>query len=175
VLGRVWQEVTVGVVKAILNFLWDLLYFLTGEGSWKLRPHERVVLDAAISSFSDDIQMQLLTQIKQLMFIQRSHSQIIRPRFYSIFYVKDQAKIENEELAHMILNVQISVDGEKQNSHVEFFQGRIDSIQFKQPGKFYMGKAVSVIGIKIGKLNFSHAAAIDRCEHGRKQNGPGSN
>lgn len=164
-----------GVVKAIFNFLWDLLYFLTGEGGWKLRPHERVVLEAAISSFSDDIQMQLFNQIRQLMFIQRSNSHISRPRFYTTFYVKDRTFIANEELSHMIINIQISVDGEKQNSQVEFFQGRIDSIQFKQPGKFYFGKAVSVTGIKHGKLNLSHAAAIDRCEHGRQPKGPGSN
>jgi hypothetical protein len=55
----------VSVFKAIFGFLWDFLYFLTGEGSWKLRHHERIVLEAAISSLDEAIQIPLRTQLKQ--------------------------------------------------------------------------------------------------------------
>lgn len=157
-----------GAIKAIFSFLWDLLYFLTGEGSWVLRPHERIVIEAAIASLPDHIQMLLRSQLKQIMFIQRSHRQISRPRFYSTFYIRNQKTIEDDEFFQKLINIQIDVDGERQNAQVEFFQGRIDSIQFKQPAKLYVGKAVKVMGVKPGKRSLSHAAAIDRCEHGRE-------
>lgn len=41
---------------SVLHFLWDLLYFLTGEDTWQLRDHEWLVLVAAIANFKSDIQ-----------------------------------------------------------------------------------------------------------------------
>lgn len=155
-------------VNAIFGFLWDLLYFLTGEGSWVLRPHERIVLEAAVASLPNDKQIILRTQLGQKMFVQRSHGQICRPRFYSAFYVRNKKTTEDDDLSNKVINIQISVDGENQNAQVEFFQGRIDSIQFKRPSKFYIGKEVKVIGVKLGNTSLTHAAAIDRCEHGRE-------
>lgn len=156
-------------IKGVFNFLWDMLYFLTGEGSWMLRPHERIVLEAAITSFPDNVQKLIRTEMKQKMFIQRSNRQISRPRFYSTFYITNHKIIEDKEFSHKIVDIQICVDGEKQNAQVEFFEGRIDSIQFKKPGKFYVGKTIKVVGVKSGNVNLSHAAAIDRREHGRKE------
>jgi hypothetical protein len=146
-------------MKATASFLWDLLYFLTGEGTWRLRAHERLVLEAAIASLPDIIQSRLRAQFNQKLFVQRSHRQISRPRFYS-------KPLESNELPHKILKVEIDVGGKKESAHVEFFQGRVDSIQFKHSGNFYSGKALKVIGVKAGNLKVSHAAAIDRCEHG---------
>ncbi|HQS60016.1 MAG: hypothetical protein B7Y56_15900 [Gallionellales bacterium 35-53-114] len=146
-------------MKATASFLWDLLYFLTGEGTWRLRTHERLVLEAAIASLPDDIQSQLRAQFNQMLFVQRSNRQISRPRFYSI-------PLEGNELPHNLLKVEIDVGGKKESAHVEFFQGRVDSIQFKHPGKFYSGKALKVDGVKAGNPKVSHAAAIDRSEHG---------
>src|SRR5688500_13171131 len=40
-------------VKSLFLFLWDLLYFLTGEGGWSLRPHERAVIDALIDTLPE--------------------------------------------------------------------------------------------------------------------------
>ena len=68
-------------MKAIASFLWDMLYFLTGEGTWHLRAQEQLVLEAAIASLSEDIQSQLRDQLKNKLFVQRSHRQLSRPRF----------------------------------------------------------------------------------------------
>ncbi|MDF3127210.1 hypothetical protein [Rheinheimera sp. 1928-s] len=153
-------------MRAILSFLWDLLYFLSGEGTWCLRPHERLVLEAAIANFPDDMQKQLRAQLNQKIFVQRSHRQISRPRFYSPFYVPNKEMYANDEFLHTLVSVKIDVEGERENAHIEFFRGRIDSIQFKYSGTFYRGKAVKVLGVKSGKPGLSHAAAIDRAEHG---------
>ncbi|MBX3446183.1 MAG: hypothetical protein KF765_05475 [Parvibaculaceae bacterium] len=71
------------------------------------------------------------------------------------------------EYTAKIVDVQIDVEGVKQVAQVEFFQRRIDSVQFKRPAKFYAGKAPKVTGVRFDKLGRSHAAAIDRLEHGK--------
>jgi hypothetical protein len=145
--------------------LWDLLYFLTGEGTWQLRAHEKIVLDAAIATLSIDIKEELCTQLNQRVFVQRSHRQISRPRFYSTANANQKLN-ENSELWHKLLIVELDIGGKKERAHIEFYRGRVDSIQFKHPGKFYNGKAVKVLSVKAGNPSLSHAAAIDRREHG---------
>lgn len=156
-----------GVLKSIFCLINDFLCFIFGEGSWRLRHHERIVLEAAISSLDEAIQIPLHAQLKQRMFIQRSHAQIIHPHFYSSWYIPNRNAIEDGDLSHKLVVVQIDVAGKKQNAHVEFFRGRIDSIQLKQPGKYYLGKEIKVKDVKPGNPSLSHAAAIDRLEHGK--------
>ena len=146
-------------MKTTASFLWDMLYFLTGEGTWHFRAHERLVLEAAITGLPDNIRGQLRAQLNQKVFVQRSHPQISRPRFYS-------SPLVGNELLHKLLSVEIDVGGKKESAHVELYQGRIDSIQFKHHGRFYSGKALRVIGVKAGNPKVSHAAALDRREHG---------
>lgn len=153
-------------VKALILFLWDLLYFLTGEGSWSLRPHERIVIEAAIDFLPEHAQALLRSQLKQTTFVQRSHKQICWPRFYLSPYLQDRRAIEDADYSEKIIDVQVDVDGVKEVAHVEFFRGRVDTIQFKRPAAYYAGKKLRVIGTRTGKLTRSHAAAIDRREHG---------
>lgn len=156
----------VSAVRTVSRFLWDLVYFVTGEGSWALRPHEQIVLEAAVSGLPEAMQILLRSQMTQPVFVQRSHRQISRPRFYSHVYARNQETTEDPRDSHKVMNVDISVGGEKQRAHVEFFRGRVDSIQFKKSGKFYVGKEVKVVAVKPGKPGITHAAAIDRREHG---------
>jgi hypothetical protein len=156
----------VSAVKALACFLWDLLFFLTGEGSWSLRPHERMVIEAAIDFLPEDAQALLRSQMKETTFVQRSHKQICWPRFYARPYLPDRRAIEDLEYYKKLIEVQLDVEGAKEVAHVEFFRGRVDTIQFKRPGTYYAGKKLKVIGTRPGKLARSHAAAIDRREHG---------
>jgi hypothetical protein len=166
--ARPQQAMTAGVSEAMFRFLWDLLFFLTGEGSWALRPHERIVLEAAIANLPDHAQKLMRPLLKQTVFVQRSHVQVSYPRFYSTFYVQNRSAIEDEFFVQNVLSVQIDVDEERQSAQVEFFKGRISSIQFKKPAKFYAGKEVKAMSVKPIKPNLSHAAAIDRLEHGKE-------
>ena len=126
-----------------------------------MRAHERIVLEAAITALPDNIQKQLRAKFNTKLFVQRSHQQISRPRFYSL-------PLEVNELLPKLLSVEIDVGGKKESAHVEFFQGRIDSIQFKRPSRFYSGKVLRVVSVKVGNPKVSHAAAIDRREHGNQ-------
>ncbi len=154
------------LVRSILNFLWDLLYFCSGEGTWRLRAHEIIVLEGTLASLPNDSQNLLRAKLNQVIFVQRSHKQISLPRFYSSPYVPDQSSVVSGDLSNGLLSVQLDVEGQKQSAHVEFFQGRVWSVQFKNPSKFYAGKVVNVLGVKAGNPRFMHAAAIDRAEHG---------
>lgn len=155
-------------VKALMHFLWDLLYFLTGEGSWRLRPHERVAIEAAVDCLPEQAQALLRSQLAGTMFVQRSHKQISRPRFYTEPYCPDRRAIEDPEYSDKMIDVQIDVEGVKQMIHVDFLRARVDTIQFKRPAKFYVGKNLKVMGVRPGKRGRTHAEAIDRLEHGRE-------
>ncbi len=146
-------------MKAILRFLWDLVYFLSGEGTWRLRTHETIALDAAITALPVDIQGQLRQHLTQKVFVYRVGQRISRPRFSA-------PPIEASELRHVLLKVEIDVEGKKETAHVEFYRGRADSIQFKHPAKFYAGKTVKALAVRPGNPSLSHAAALDRLEHG---------
>ena len=170
VSARQLQVATVSAaVKALIRFLWDLLYFLTGEGGWSLRPHERAVIDAVIDTLPERSQVLLRSQVSGIKFVQRSHKQICRPRFYTAPYLQDRRAIEGGEYSEMVVDVQLDVDGVSEVAQVEFFGGRVDSIQFKRPAAYYVGKGLRVTGTRPGKPSRSHAAAIDRREHGTER------
>jgi len=145
------------------------LYFVTGEGSWSLRPHERVVIEAVIDTLPEHSQALLRSQLNGTMFVQRSHKQISRPRFYTAPYLRDRRAIEGGEYSHKVIDVLVDVDGVNEVAQVEFFRGRVDSIQFKRPAAYYVGKRLRVTGTRPGKPTRSHAAAIDRREHGAER------
>lgn len=156
-------------VKSLMQLLGDLLYFLTGEGSWSLRPHERVVIEAVIDTLPEHAQVLLRFQLNGTTFVQRSHKQICRPRFYTAPYLQDRRAIEDGQYSHKVVDVQFDVDGVNQVANVEFFRGRVDSIQFKRPAAHYVGKSLRVTGTRPGKPTRTHAAAIDRREHGSER------
>lgn len=155
-----------GAIRGMGRLLSDLLFFLTMEGNWAFRPHEKVVLKAALDSLPDHDKSLLYSQIHGLKFVQRSHRQIARPRFYRGLYQWDLRKIEHSNQSEMIIEVQLDVEGHREVAQVEFFQGRVDTIQFKRSAKFYKGKDMNVVSAGPGKLSNSIALEIDRQEHG---------
>jgi hypothetical protein len=159
----------VNAVEALFRFLVDLLYWVTGEGSWRLRPHERVVIEAAIDLLPQQSRELLRAQLKETTFVQRSHRQICRPRFYSAPYIPDRRAIEDVESSDRIIDVHLVVEGVNEVAHVEFYRGRVDSIQFKRPAAYYADKRLRAVGTRPGRQGRSHAAAIDRREHGAQR------
>jgi hypothetical protein len=157
----------VGVVKALVSFLRDLEFYLFGQGSWHLHPHERMVIDAAINLLPENAQLFFRKQLSVKTFVQRTPKQICRPRFYVKTYQRDRGAFEDGEFLDKIIDVRLDVDGRKEIAYVDFFKGHIDSIQFRHPPGYYTGKNVMVIGVKLGNVGRTHANAIDRLEHGK--------
>lgn len=156
------------VFESLIRLIWDLLYFLTGEGSWSLRPHESVVLEAAIDSLPEPSRALFHSRLKGTMFVQRSHKQISWPRFYTAPYLSDPRTIRGDELSEYVVDVKFDVDGVSQVANVDFFKGRLDTIQFKRPASYYAGKTLRVTDVRPGKPHLTHGAALDRLEHGRE-------
>lgn len=164
---RQLQEATmIAVLRSMVRFLWDIFYFLTGEGGWRLHSHERAVVEAVIDTLPEHSQVLLRSQLNGILFVQRSHKQICRPRFYTAPYVPDQRAVEGGGNFAKLVDVQVEVDGRNEVVQVEFFRGRIESIQFKRPTASYVGKSLEVMSTRPGRLTRSHARAIDRREHG---------
>lgn len=144
---------------------WDLLHFVSGEGSWSLHPHEQVVIDAAVNSLATDEQDLARKQLDQDFFVDRtSNGRINVLRFYD---GDKRRRIEDPAFDDRLLCVRIAVVGARQTAHVTFYKGIIFSVEFKKPGKFYAGKRVKVVDVGLGSPHQTYTRGIDRLEHGR--------
>lgn len=154
------------VIKPILNFLWDILFFITGEGSWNLRSHERIVLEAVIDQLDTPAQGILRSLLRQKMFIERANSRVVRPRFYTAHYARLRMPIEYLGDEIKAYEVVIDVAGHNQRAHAVLFRGNIDSIQLASSKDFYNGKIVRALKVSEIDPRFTIAGEIDREEHG---------
>lgn len=59
----------------------------------------------------------------------------------------------------------IDVGGAVEVAQVEFFRGRIDSIQLERPASYYTGKRIRVVNARLSESADSIAESIDRHEH----------
>lgn len=154
------------MLKEILYRCWDFSLFMTGEGSWRLRPIEALVLDAVKKNVEDSVLFLLEKQLSQKYFIQRMNSSRVNT---IIFYNKDEAyKINDSQFEDLLFKVELIIDKKKQNAHITFFEGYISTIEFKKVKSFYDGKTIDIAGVRLGKLDMSHASAIDRVEHAKR-------
>jgi hypothetical protein len=154
----------VNVVRALFLRGWDLLHYLSRDGSWRLSAHERVVAEAAIRSFPEDIQRLQSAQLQQRYFVERiPKGRINVLRYYS----PDEAlRIEDPRFSDMLVVVRVAVDGREQNAHITFSEGYLFSIEFRKEAAFYAGRSLEIRDVKIGNRAQSYTRAIDRLEHG---------
>lgn len=140
---------------------------LTGTGGWKVTPLQQQVLDAFLSTLVPDIRALLEQQLAQPFFMQFWYKGRISPFFFDNFRLPREIRLPCPEFEDRRYKVEMFVDGRKQYAHINFTSGRIYSIEFKKPFKFYEGKEVRFGKVTVGKSNQSLAAAIDRQEHGK--------
>jgi hypothetical protein len=124
-----------------------------------------LVLDAAIGLLPERSKILCRTLVGNTVFVQRSHKQISRPRFYNKFYVRDFSEVQEVEWRDRIVDVSIDVGGAVEVAQVEFFRGRIDSIQLERPASYYTGKSIKVVNARLSESADSIAESIDRHEH----------
>jgi hypothetical protein len=153
-------------LKYISNFS-HVEIFLFGQGSWSLKNHEKIVLDAALNALEPNIRSIMEKQLSQDYFVDRISpgKRIVTFRFYE----KDKSLIINDkEYSDLLLKVEIIIDGKKQTAHATFYNGYIYGLEFKKPYKFYKDKEINVGGVKIGKSGDTYTRVIDRAEHGKE-------
>lgn len=150
--------------RQLLRDLWNLLYFVSCDGSWKLRPHESKVLESAIAYLTDDAKTLVAEQLRHKYFIERTNKRINIFRYYA---PKDVPRILDPEFLDLLLRVQIVIDGRKEFAHVTFHDGYLFSIEFKKPGRSYAANELAIANVVRGKPSQTYTRAIDRLEHGR--------
>jgi len=141
-----------------------LLHYISGEGSWALRPEEFTLLDAVIETLPIDVRKIAREQLRQQFFVERtSPGKRIRViRFYSF---PGELRITDPSFDDQLFNARIDVGGVRQTAHVTFYQGFIFSIEFKRAADIYKGKALIVLEVSQGDNSQSFARSIDRLEH----------
>jgi hypothetical protein len=163
----------VAVAKGVIDFLSAGLNRLNeiglwqwGEGSWRLRPLEVVVIRQAITIMPTYLQPKAEAQLLQKMFVERSN-----PRINMICPYRHDLELNLDGEWHdALVKVSLEVDGQKQNANVTTIKGRLFSVEFKKPAKFYKGKTIVVGEAKLGNPRQGYTRAIDRAEHGRSEN-----
>lgn len=159
----------VDLVRSGLRYLYDQLYFAEGGTTRSLHAHERTVLDAVVATLPEPAQRLLQSQLSGRMMVTRVAGRIATPRFYGPPYLRDDRRIDGEDFDEKIVDVFVTVDGVAQTAHVVFLAGKLESVQFKRPVADYAGKDLLVISTRPGKWHLTHAAALDRLEHGRNE------
>ena len=153
----------ISYISAFLGFAWDFVSYVFRQGSWWINEHEKVVLNAAMQSLRDDDRDAIKRQISSSFFVERiPDGRINIFRFYFPGDLSVAKGLGEDEL----FRVRIDVQGAVEVANVCFYRGRLFSIEFKHPGRFYKDKLLSVINIEKGSLSDSYTNEIDREEHG---------
>lgn len=140
--------------------------YLWGDGDWKLRPLHQQVVDRLLSHLDPEISEKVRLQLQRRYFIQF----IPHGRINSIFFnnIPESLLISDPALSNALFNIEMFVDGRKQQVKVTFSKGQIFTIEFKKPHKFYEGKEIRFGAVTLGKPSQDYASVIDRYEHGRE-------
>ncbi|WP_345552421.1 hypothetical protein [Microbulbifer aestuariivivens] len=155
--------------RSILLRVWDFSLFITGEGSWKLRYHEKLIIDEVVKSLGDEQRDQICRQLSQPFFVQRMHGG--RVNTICFYHEDEKHRVHGNQFEDSMIKVDFTADGKKQRAHVVFYKGFINKVEFKKEGGFYRSKTIKVCSISCGDPEKSHSAALDRLEHGRSEEG----
>lgn len=154
-------------LKELFRRVNHLLTFLFGEGSWSIKEHERLILDAALGELDANVRELAGRQLEQSYFVERaSHGRINVIRFYD---PAAALRIPGDDFSDLLVQVKVNVDKRQQTAHVTFYKGLLFSVEFKKPGKFYAGKNLETGSVSIGQPSQSYTQGIDRLEHGKAE------
>ena len=155
----------------ICQRLLHTLTFLSGEGSWTLRRHERIVLDAVLARLSETDAIAVRHQLASPYFVERIPDG--RINILRHYRGPTGSTFASEAFDDCLFKVRIAVDGNMLEAHVVFYKRRLFSIEFNKEGGFFRDKAIRVDSVRRGRAAQSYTAAIDRLEHGAEAGGAG--
>jgi hypothetical protein len=75
--------------------------------------------------------------------------------------------INDPSFADKLFRVELLIGGKKHLAHVTFYEGRIFSVELKEPRKSYKDKQFRIGVVSEGKTKDSFAEVVDRAAHGR--------
>lgn len=153
-------------VGQVIRSFSHLTEYLTGTGGWKVTPLQQQLLDAFLLQMEPDIRTLVEHQLAQPFFIQFWHKGRISPFFFQNFRLPQEIRLPCPEFDDRLYKIEMFVDGRKQHAQIVFVSGRIYSIEFKKPFKFYKNKWISFGVVTIGRAEQSQTVTLDKQEHG---------
>jgi hypothetical protein len=146
---------------------WRWMGNLTGSGAYRIIPLHRQLLDTFLSAVEPDVRAMLEKQLVQPFYMQFWHGGRISPFFFDHFLLPREIRLPCPEFEEKLYKVEMFINGRKQHANVVFYHGRIHTIEFKKPFKFYEGKYIRFGAVTVGNPEQSMTVAIDRSEHGK--------
>ncbi|WP_377191726.1 hypothetical protein [Ruegeria meonggei] len=150
-------------IKKWLTQAFEVIYYLSGEGSWKLLAHEKLILMAAIENLVPDERELLRQQLHQDFFVERTNNRISVLRFYE---AHEDLRVQGTDFEDRWIRVHMLVNGKKQICNVNVYRGLVFSVETRSPRKTYKGTEIRVVKVVDGNGADSFTRAIDRQEHG---------
>lgn len=154
-------------IKRLIGLPNDLLFFLTGDGDWKLRFPTQEIIDFLLTSLPPaDVDM-IRRQLAQPFVQHWWHKGRVNPIFY--YALDPETLLKGEAYQDGMFRVEMFVDGKKQRAHVTFVAGRLYSVELPKALKFYQGKTIAFGAVTRGRSNQSLTQTMDRLEHGSER------
>jgi hypothetical protein len=171
--GLLVQETHVAVIEKLLSTismpfktLNRIDCYLWGQGDWKLRPLHQQVIDKLLAYLDHGQSDKIRSQLEQKYFMQFIPEGRINTFFFN--NLPDTLLISHPGFQDGLFKIEVFVDGRKQHAQITFYKGRIFSVEFKKPHKFFTGKDIEIGSVTSGQPKNTFTAAIDRAEHGRE-------
>ncbi|MET1415692.1 hypothetical protein ABVF61_25705 [Roseibium sp. HPY-6] len=149
----------------MLGYLSDGLRFLSFEGSWSLKPHEALTLNAALAWLPGDLENTARKQIAQRFFVERmSGGRVPCFRYYRM---DPGLKIEGPlGSGDHFINVVLKIGRRRLNAKCVLHDGVVFGLEFPKPGSFFKNADIEVGSVSCDETAFSYTAVLDRAEHG---------
>ena len=152
------------MLRTLLRRLLHMLTYLSGEGSWELHSHEKIVLDAVVDHLDERLRRLIREQLEQSFFVERIPDG--RINVFRFYRMNDELVVPDAEFDDLLFRIHLMVNGRKQIAHVTFYKGQVFSVEMKKRGRFYKGADLKVEQVTLGNPKQTYTRAIDRLEHG---------
>ena len=152
--------------RMALKCLADVPRYIFCEGQWSIDRIHADIIEAVLLHLDSGDSECIRAQINHRYFFSWMSSGRINVFF---FYRRDQLPlIPGLEFMDCLFKVQLKVDNRRYCAHVTFYKGRIFSVEFKKPRKFFLGKEYSIGAVTRGEPKDTFTRIIDRAEHGHE-------
>ena len=151
------------LLKTALQIASDGISYLSNEGSWSMKEHERVVVDAVLSQLDSIHENHFYSQLERPFFIERSNKgriNIFRP-YGDVLDISELFP----DFSDTLYSVHFYVEKSRNKANVSFYKGNLFSVEFQKPYSFFQDAKLKVESVIRGYSDDSFTRTIDSYEH----------
>ncbi len=153
-------------LKFSWHYFWDAWRFAEREGRWRADPVHLDLIEAVLDHLGSDIATVTREQLSRRYFFSWMSDGRINVFF---FYDEDSLSLlPRPDFDDRLYQVELFVEKRKYRAHVNFYEGRIHSVELKKPRSFFKGKDYAIGEVSEGKPSQSFTGVIDRAAHGKE-------